>query len=199
MGRGARRRLENLPDKLREIRDRLGLSQGGLVERLNLTEYLNQAEISDFEHGVREPDLPTLRAYADAAGISTDYLIKDELKLPEKLPGAKRTAGKPQKRSLWGRAKTTNTTTVMLRLQIKSDAGEAGDADRARGAIEKSLLKQLGMKKLKDEYELRFSYQDDAVLDEQVYDLFGAINIEARKLKCSVKVDIREKGSDRYW
>jgi transcriptional regulator with XRE-family HTH domain len=93
MGRRARRRPKYLAAKLREIRDCLGLSQSALIKRMGLTDYLNQAEISDFENAVREPDLLTLKAYADAAGVSTDYLIDDNIDLPKKPPGAKRTAG----------------------------------------------------------------------------------------------------------
>jgi transcriptional regulator with XRE-family HTH domain len=92
MGRRARRRPKYLAAKLREIRDGLGLSQAALIKRMGLTDYLNQAEISDFENAVREPDLLTLKAYADAAGVSTDYLIDDNIP-PKKPPGSKRTAG----------------------------------------------------------------------------------------------------------
>lgn len=99
MGRGKRRRPENLGRKLQQIRDGLGLSQDELIERLGLTGYINRGEISDFERDVREPDLITLKAYADGAGISTDDLIDDKVKLPEKLPVVKPKMGesKPQK------------------------------------------------------------------------------------------------------
>ena len=200
MGRGARRRPRLLATKLREIRDGLSLSQGALIERLGVGDYINQGEISDFEHGVREPDLLTLKAYADVAGISADVLIDDDAKLPDTLPGAKYTigtGGKPQK----GRPKATiNTATVTLRLLIESDDGHAGAEQRARATIEKNCLKQHRVKKLKgDEYELTFSQRDDPDLDKQIYALFGAIIIQARKRKCSVKVDIREKDGDRHW
>src|SRR5215475_6806115 len=89
MGRGARRRPRRLAPKLREVRRGLRLSQGALIERMGVENYINQGEISDFEHGVREPDLLTLKAYADAAGVSIDCLIDDYAKLPDKLPGAK--------------------------------------------------------------------------------------------------------------
>jgi transcriptional regulator with XRE-family HTH domain len=202
MGRGARRRLINLPPKLKEIREGLGLSQAELIDNLGLTDYMNRAEISDFENGVREPDLPTIWAYAQAAGISSDYLINDEAELPKKLPGAKHTRGaglKPQK----GRAKVMmNTTAVTLRLLIESDEDAAGEEsrDRAHASIEKACLKQRGMKKMKDdEYELTFTHRDETDLDEQIYALFGSVKVEARKRKCSVKVDIREKDGDRRW
>jgi hypothetical protein len=56
------------------------------------------------------------------------------------------------------------------------------------------------MKRLKDgEYELTLSYADDADLDEQIYALLGAVIIEGKKRKCSVTVNVREKGTKRYW
>jgi len=39
--------------------------------------------------GGREPDLLTLKGYADEAGVSGEDLIDDGARLPEKLPGAK--------------------------------------------------------------------------------------------------------------
>ena len=91
MPRGVRRRPRLLAAKLREIRDGLGLSQEGIIERLGLADYMNRGKISDFERGVREPDLLTLKAYADEAGVSVDDLIDDNVRLPESLPGAKQT------------------------------------------------------------------------------------------------------------
>jgi transcriptional regulator with XRE-family HTH domain len=200
MGRGARRRPKLLAAKLRAIRDRLGsLSQAILVERLGLAEYVNPNEISDFERGVREPDLLTLKAYADVAGVSTDVLIDDALDLPDELPAKRIIAAREnlQKRRAGAAA---NTTKVMLWLPIKSEGGSAREESRARNAIEKVHLKQYGFKKLRDdEYELSFSYQDDTDLDEQIYALFGAIRTEARRRKCSVKIDFREKDGNRYW
>ena len=93
-----------------------------------------------------------------------------------------------------------NTTTVTLWLPIRSEEGSAREESLARKAIEKARLKQYGMKKLKDdEYELTISYHDDMDLDERIYALFGAIRTEAKRRKCSVRVDFREKGADRYW
>jgi len=201
MGRRARRRPKYLAMKLREIRNGLGnLSQGELIERLGLTEHVDRSEISAFEQGVREPDLLTLKAYAYGAGISTDYLIDDDLKLPERLPAANLTGdsrAKPQK----GRPKATmNTTTVLLRLVIESDEGDAREENRTRGNIEKTHLKRHGMKKLKDgEYELTFSHRDEADLDEQIYTLLGAITIEGRRRGCSLKVSVRERVTERHW
>ncbi len=201
MGRGARRRPKLLAAKLRAIRDRLGhLSQGMLVDRLGLVEVVNPNEISDFERGVREPDLLTLKAYADAAGISTDVLIDDALDLPDELPVAKPMGSARENLRKRRAGATINATTVTLWFVIKSEGGSAREESRARNAIEKGRLKQYRSRKLKDdEYELTIPYQDDTDLDEQIYALFGAIRTEARRRKCSVKIDFREKDGNRYW
>jgi hypothetical protein len=54
---------------------------------MGLANFLYRGKISDFERGVREPDLLTLKAYAD----SVDDLADDNVNLPEKLPGAEQT------------------------------------------------------------------------------------------------------------
>jgi transcriptional regulator with XRE-family HTH domain len=89
MPRGFRRRPRLLAKKLREIRDGLGLSQDGMIERLGLSDSIHRGKISDFERGVREPDLLTLKAYADVAGVLVDDLIDDDIRLPRKLPGSR--------------------------------------------------------------------------------------------------------------
>jgi transcriptional regulator with XRE-family HTH domain len=199
MGRAARRRPRFLATKLREIRNGLSLSQAALIEHLGLPDYINQGEISDFEHGVREPDLLTLLAYARKAGVSIDSLVDDHAKLPDTLLGAKYTSGGGGN-SQKGRAMATTTIKLLLLIIIESAGGTTSGENRARARIEKSCLKQHRMVKVNDdEYELTFSHQDEADLDEQIYALFGAIKIEARKRKCSVNVDIREKGGARHW
>lgn len=87
MGRAARLRSERLAEKLRQIRDALGLSQNELIRRLGLEELIYQSNISGYESGEREPPLPILLKYAQAAGICLDVLVDDELDLPARLPG----------------------------------------------------------------------------------------------------------------
>jgi transcriptional regulator with XRE-family HTH domain len=87
MGSASRDKPRRLPEKLAQIRERLGLSQNGLLRHLGLEGRLGRAKISEFERGEREPTLPVLLKYARAAGVSTDVLIDDELDLPKKLPG----------------------------------------------------------------------------------------------------------------
>lgn len=78
----SREKALNLPQKLLQIREHLGLSQNELVRRLGLENKVTREDISKFERGVREPSLPTLLKYARACGVSTDVLIDDEVGLP---------------------------------------------------------------------------------------------------------------------
>lgn len=56
------------------------------------------------------------------------------------------------------------------------------------------------MEKLNDaEYELTFSYEDDAHLDKQICDLLRELDQEADMRHCFIEVDIREKGADLSW
>ncbi len=85
MGRTSREKPARLAEKLLQIREALGLSQSEIVSRMGLTERLNRDDISKYERGVREPSLLVLLRYARLAGLSTDYLIDDEMNLPAKF------------------------------------------------------------------------------------------------------------------
>jgi transcriptional regulator with XRE-family HTH domain len=78
----ARPRPQRIPEKLLAIRKRLGLSQTGMMRRLNIK--CCYTRISEFETGRRQPNLLTLLAYARAAGIHMDDLIDDSVSLFEK-------------------------------------------------------------------------------------------------------------------
>jgi transcriptional regulator with XRE-family HTH domain len=175
-------------------------TQDELVGFLGLTEYVHRGEISDFERGVREPDLLTLQAYADAAGITVDELIDDSVDLSEVLRAvAPPISSGVEPRGGPARA-AMNTTVVTLRLHIKSAKNVAREEARARRGIEKNHLRQLEMKKVGDrDYELKLSYEDDEDLDERIYALLGAVKREAMGRGCSINVTVREKGTDRYW
>lgn len=90
MSTGIRRRPKHLAAKLLQIREGLGLSQTTVIERLGLGAHLTRGKISNYERGEREPDLLTLLAYAEAAGVCMDVLVDDRLKLPSKLPATPR-------------------------------------------------------------------------------------------------------------
>lgn len=87
MGRAARPKPARLAEKLREIREKLGLSQGELVIRLKLGESgVSRSSIAGYELGIKEPPLPTLLSYARLANVIVDVLIDDELNLPDQIP-----------------------------------------------------------------------------------------------------------------
>lgn len=80
-----KKRPKRLPEKLLEIRTKLGLSQGGMSRRLG-GEDEERAYVSKFERGVLVPPLHVLLAYAEAANVWVEVLIKDSLDLPGELP-----------------------------------------------------------------------------------------------------------------
>jgi transcriptional regulator with XRE-family HTH domain len=79
-------RPQRLGDKLREIRQALGLSQTEMLKHLGLEDKIWYTQVSSYELGRRDPPLLILLLYARAANISTDVLIDDEIELPAKLP-----------------------------------------------------------------------------------------------------------------
>ena len=85
MGRKPRAKPERLAEKLRAIREALGLSQGEIVRRLNAGEMIDAKHVSKFELGEREPSLLVLLRYARIAGVAIDVLADDKLDLPAKL------------------------------------------------------------------------------------------------------------------
>ena len=90
MGRGPREKPERLAEKLLQIRNALGLSQTEMLRRLGAEDRMAYHRISEFESGKGEPSLIILLQYARAAGVSTDFLIDDELDLPARLPSKSR-------------------------------------------------------------------------------------------------------------
>ena len=69
----------HLAGKLKAIRQRLGLSQTGMKERLEFAGHYGR--ISEYELGRRQPSALTLLAYARTAGILLEELVDDELEL----------------------------------------------------------------------------------------------------------------------
>ncbi|HEY9282927.1 MAG TPA: helix-turn-helix transcriptional regulator [Pyrinomonadaceae bacterium] len=86
MGKKPRMRQERLAEKLLQIRNALGLSQGGMLGRLGFDGVFDYKRISEYELGKNEPPLAVLLSYARAAGVCVDVLIDDALDLPAKLP-----------------------------------------------------------------------------------------------------------------
>jgi transcriptional regulator with XRE-family HTH domain len=87
--RRQRRRPARLPEKLLEIRQKLGLSQGGMSRILGGEE--TREYISKYENGLLEPPLEVLLAYArtiskTGRGEFLETLIDDSQNLPSKIP-----------------------------------------------------------------------------------------------------------------
>lgn len=93
MGRSSRTKPARLAEKLLQIRMALGLSQNGMLKQLGFDEDLFQGSISGYELGTREPPLPVLLKYAQAAGVWIDVLVDDEIDMPEKLPASPKSEG----------------------------------------------------------------------------------------------------------
>jgi len=73
---------KKLGRKMRQIREGLGISQRQIVDALNYTATpLRASQISQYENGQREPTMMLVLAYARLAGVSTDVLIDDKMKL----------------------------------------------------------------------------------------------------------------------
>src|SRR5215210_6655834 len=103
MGRSSRPRPAYLAEKLRRVRDCLGLSQNEMLRHLDLDEELFQGSISGYELGTREPPLAVLLRYAMAANVYVEALIDDELSLPERLPANPKSEGIRAKKPSRGR------------------------------------------------------------------------------------------------
>ena len=97
MGRSSRPGPARLPEKLRQIRTALGLSQDGMLDRLGFADELFRSSISGYELGRREPPLPVLMKYAVVAGVWIDALVDDDIDLPNKLPSVPKSGGVRQK------------------------------------------------------------------------------------------------------
>lgn len=93
MGRSSRPKPTRLAEKLLQIRIALGLSQNAMLKHINFDQELFQGSISGYELGTREPPLPVLLKYAQAAGVWIDVLVDDELDLPERLPANPKSEG----------------------------------------------------------------------------------------------------------
>jgi transcriptional regulator with XRE-family HTH domain len=74
-----RHRPQHIAPKLKAIRQRLGLSQSGMMRRLNLK--CCYTRISEYERGKRQPTILTLLAYARAARLPLEQIVDDELEL----------------------------------------------------------------------------------------------------------------------
>jgi transcriptional regulator with XRE-family HTH domain len=92
MGKASRQIPSRLGEKLAQIRHAFGLSQNGIIRRLELTG-ISRGNLSQYELGRRDPPYSLLLTYARAAGVWLDVLIDDELDLPTKIPSTSKHKG----------------------------------------------------------------------------------------------------------
>jgi len=77
MAQHPRPKPKHLAAKLLAIRQRLRVSQSDMVRLLKAQ--ISTARISEYESGIREPNLLVLLAYSRAANIPVEKIIDDEL------------------------------------------------------------------------------------------------------------------------
>ncbi|WP_061260703.1 helix-turn-helix domain-containing protein [Leptospira interrogans] len=65
----------NLPDKIKELRKKSGISQQGLADKLGI----HLSHVSRIENGHNEPSLEVLRGLMQIFEVSADFLLKDDL------------------------------------------------------------------------------------------------------------------------
>src|SRR5437762_5289487 len=71
---------KHLPEKLRQIREHLGMSQSEIARALGVKD---RSTISGYERGEREPPLPTVLAYARLAKVPMETIVDDQMNLPK--------------------------------------------------------------------------------------------------------------------
>lgn len=73
-------------DKLIALRKKAGWSQEELAQQLGVT----RQSVSKWEGAQSAPDLDKVLQLSRLFDVSTDYLLKDELELPDSAPEAQR-------------------------------------------------------------------------------------------------------------
>ncbi len=71
--------MKNLSEQIKRIRKQRGLSQKELGQRIGVS----QQVMTNYERGLREPNLETLLKIAGALDVSVEDLIKDKPIKPE--------------------------------------------------------------------------------------------------------------------
>ncbi|RYY74503.1 MAG: hypothetical protein EOO52_13135 [Gammaproteobacteria bacterium] len=91
-------------------------------------------------------------------------------------------------------------TKIILQIEIENGTSWGRGKSRAIESMEIFHLSEFSFRKLgDDEYELTFKYEDDADLEEQIYDLYSELQSRADDKNCSLQCYFREIGSDRQW
>lgn len=87
MGRANRFKQRCLGEKLFQIRNGLKLNLQEMIDMLDCPEVpLYESSIYQYEKGLREPPLIILLKYSRLANVYLDFLVDDNLRLPEEIP-----------------------------------------------------------------------------------------------------------------
>ncbi|MBX9685695.1 MAG: recombinase family protein [Candidatus Obscuribacterales bacterium] len=93
------------------------------------------------------------------------------------------------------------TTTVTLWLRVENNNRYGRGRKRSLEAIESFVLSHYDVKTLSEcQYEVIFTYEGDADLDKQIYEMLNECQHFADLYNCSIEgTDVVEKGTDRSW
>lgn len=83
----------NFPEKLQKLRKERGWSQEELANRITVS----RQAVSKWELGTAVPDTDNIVQLSKLFGVTTDYLIKDNLDCDEDIPAVARTAANVRK------------------------------------------------------------------------------------------------------
>ncbi len=83
----------NFPEKLQKLRKERGWSQEELASRIAVS----RQAVSKWELGTAVPDTDNIVQLSELFGVTTDYLIKDNLDCDEDIPAVARTAASVRK------------------------------------------------------------------------------------------------------
>lgn len=83
----------NFPEKLQKLRKGRGWSQEELASRIAVS----RQAVSKWELGTAVPDTDNIVQLSELFGVTTDYLIKDNLDCDEDIPAVARTAANVRK------------------------------------------------------------------------------------------------------
>jgi DNA invertase Pin-like site-specific DNA recombinase len=93
------------------------------------------------------------------------------------------------------------TTTVTLWLRVENNNSYGRGRKRSLEAIELLVLPHYDIKTLSEcQYEVTFSYEQDADLDSQIYEMLNECQRFADLYNCTTEgTDVVENGTDRSW
>lgn len=71
-----------LAEKIIQLRKKTGMSQEELAEKIGVS----RQAVSKWESGMSTPDMNKILALSEFFGVSTDFLLKDDIEMPDEAP-----------------------------------------------------------------------------------------------------------------